>query len=110
MGVSLTKTSFRNLWRLVERRTEGNGRVSRSLGAQYGTLTVALDFSCHPHQLRHTYITKLFEAGLDLKQVQYLAGHATPEMTIRVYTHYRARQRAAETHTQVCDALDYLGA
>ena len=59
--------------------------MSRSLGAQYGTLTVALDFSCHPHQLRHTYITKLFEAGLDLKQVQYLAGHENSRVTMDFY-------------------------
>lgn len=28
------------------------------------------------HILRHTYITRMFEAGLDIKEVQYLAGHS----------------------------------
>lgn len=109
-GESLTKSAFRSMWGAVERRTEGKGRVNREKGAKYGQLTVSLDFDVHPHLLRHTYITQLFEAGLDLKQVQYLAGHSKPEMTMRVYTHYREKQRAAATHAQVCSALDYLGA
>ena len=105
---SLTKSAFRSLWGVVERRTAGKGRVKRELGSGYGKVQVVLDFDVHPHLLRHTYITKLFEQGLDLKQVQYLAGHSTPEMTLRVYTHYRGRQRAAQTHSQVVAALDYL--
>mgnify|MGYP004513625199 FL=1 len=107
-GKSLTKSAFRALWRNVERRTVGSGDVPRLLGATYGDVKVTLDFETHPHQLRHTYITKLFEEGLDLKQVQYLAGHSKPEMTLRVYTHYRQKQRATETHEQVCSAVNYL--
>lgn len=107
-GQSLTKSAYRALWRNVERRTVGSGDVPRELGETYGGVRVTLDFSTHPHQLRHTYITKLFEEGLDLKQVQYLAGHSKPEMTLRVYTHYRQKQRATETHKQVCAAVGYL--
>lgn len=107
-GKSLTKSAFRALWLNVERRTAGSGSVPRLLGATYGGVKVTLDFKTHPHQLRHTYITKLFEEGLDLKQVQYLAGHSKPEMTLRVYTHFRQKQRAAETHKQVCAAVGYL--
>lgn len=107
-GQSLTKSAFRALWLNVERRTAGSGSVPRLLGATYGGVKVTLDFKTHPHQLRHTYITKLFEEGLDLKQVQYLAGHSKPEMTLRVYTHFRQKQRAAETHAQVCAAVGYL--
>lgn len=107
-GKSLTKSAYRALWLNVERRTAGSGSVPRLLGATYGGVKVTLDFKTHPHQLRHTYITKLFEEGLDLKQVQYLAGHSKPEMTLRVYTHYRQKQRATETHEQVCAAVGYL--
>lgn len=107
-GRSLTKSAYRALWKNVSRRTVGEGRVPRELGQVYGGVKVTLDFHCHPHQLRHTYITNLFEAGLDIKQVQYLAGHATPEMTMRVYTHFREKQRFAETQDQVCVAVDYL--
>ena len=57
------------------------------------------------HILRHTYITRLFEAGLDIKEVQYLAGHSTVDMTLRVYTHYDRRSRAAQTAEKVRTAL-----
>jgi integrase len=55
-----------------------------------------LSFPCHPHQLRHTYITELCaksaEVGLDIKTIQYLAGHSTPSITLKIYTHVRASQ------------------
>ena len=107
-GDSLSKTSFRALWGIVNARTAGKGHTKRALGESYGKIKVTLDFDSHPHQLRHTYITQLFEAGLDVKQVQYLAGHASPEMTLRVYTHYRQKQRAEETQEKVFRALEYL--
>ncbi len=107
-GGSLSKTAFRALWGIVEARTAGKGHTKRKLGETYGKIKVTLDFDCHPHLLRHTYITQLFEAGLDVKQIQYLAGHASPEMTLRVYTHYRQKQRSEETQKQVLSALEYL--
>ena len=73
------------------------------------SLWVALDrkagFHTHPHQLRHTYATKLFEAGLDIKQIQYVMGHSDPQTTLRVYTHYRKTMREADTLRQVKAAL-----
>lgn len=57
------------------------------------------ELGCHitPHILRHTCITRWFEIGLDLKEVQYLAGHTRVDMTLAVYTHYCRESRAAET-------------
>lgn len=46
-----------------------------------------IDFRPTPHLLRHTYITRLIEAGLDVKKVQYLAGHDDVRMTLNVYSH-----------------------
>ena len=57
------------------------------------------------HLLRHTYITRLFEAGLDVKEVQYLAGHSTMDMTLKVYTHYDRRSRQAKTAEKVREAM-----
>lgn len=110
-GSPLSKCSYDALWRIVTQRTASDkyplGSVRGSNNG--GRYTVSLDFHCHPHLLRHTYITQLFESGLDIKQVQYLAGHSNPEMTLGVYTHYRRKEREQETAVQVASATAYLG-
>lgn len=107
-GRSLTKNSFRSMWEIVVSRTAGEGRVLGQHVRGSKTGQVCLDFSCHPHQLRHTYATRLFESGCDLKQVQYLLGHSKPEMTLRIYVHYQNKTRAQETAEKVCSALGAL--
>ena len=67
-----------------------------------------LDFHCNPHLLRHTYATRLFEGGLDIKEVQYLLGHSTPAMTLRIYTHYDRKSRQQSTAEKVEAALPGL--
>jgi integrase len=63
-------------------------------------------FRTHPHQLRHTFATKLFESGrLDIRQIQTVMGHANPDVTLKVYTHYRAAMRERDTIEQVRAAL-----
>ena len=42
----------------------------------------------HPHMLRHTALTDLYDRTHDLRLVQQVAGHATTRMTER-YTHVR---------------------
>lgn len=61
-----------------------------------------------PHVLRHTYATRCFEAGLDIKEVQYLMGHASPGVTMDVYTHYCQESRQEETFSKVRSARDGL--
>lgn len=50
-----------------------------------------LSFSVHPHLLRHTYISELCaasaETGLDIKTIQNLAGHSSPQITLNIYAH-----------------------
>jgi site-specific recombinase XerD len=43
----------------------------------------------HPHMLRHTYVTTMLDAGVDLRDVQIAARHADPRTTMR---YDRARQ------------------
>ncbi len=45
------------------------------------------------HDLRHTYATILFEAGVDVLTAQYLLGHASPETTMKIYTHLSEAQK-----------------
>lgn len=40
-----------------------------------------------PHGLRHTYCTRLFEAGIDVKTVQKLMGQGDISTTLNIYTH-----------------------
>jgi integrase len=53
------------------------------------------------HVLRHTYITRLFEAGLDIKEIQYLAGHKDVSTTLGTYAHYDKASRQEATFEKV---------
>ena len=37
----------------------------------------------HPHMLRHTLVTTMLDAGVDLRDVQIAARHADPRTTMR---------------------------
>lgn len=69
---------------------------------------VVTDVNVTPHVLRHTYITRCFEAGMDIKEVQYLAGHESPQVTMEVYTHYckEARQEATFEKARTARSLE----
>ena len=76
---SVSLMAYRNLWALVSRR---------------------IDFPATPHMLRHTYITKLCDSGLDIKKIQYLAGHSTVEMTLNIYAH-AIQNRPSDLKTEI---------
>ncbi len=46
------------------------------------TAGVAID-RVHPHMLRHTFVTTMLDAGVDLRDVQIAARHADPRTTMR---------------------------
>ncbi|QTJ57559.1 site-specific integrase [Dolosigranulum pigrum] len=39
------------------------------------------------HLLRHTHITLLIEAGVDIRTIMHRVGHAKPETTLKIYAH-----------------------
>ena len=103
-GKPLSQSSFSNLWDMVRRRTVDDP-AELGTKATNSKMVRSLDFHVTPHLLRHTYITRLFESGLDIKEIQYLAGHTTVDMTLRVYTHYQPETRQQDTANKVCAAL-----
>ena len=103
-GKPLSQSSFSNLWDMVRRRTVADP-AELGTKATNSKMVRSLDFRVTPHLLRHTYITRLFESGLDIKEIQYLAGHTTVDMTLRVYTHYQHKTRQQDTANKVCAAL-----
>jgi integrase len=51
-----------------------------------GRLGMADDSQAVPHACRHTFASRLVQAGVDIRRVQELMGHASIEMTLR-YAH-----------------------
>jgi len=46
------------------------------------------DFSdITPHCLRHTFATQGLKAGVSIKEIQELLGHASATTTLQIYTH-----------------------
>jgi integrase/recombinase XerD len=54
-------------------------RRLRALARTAGISTARM----HPHMLRHTFVTTMHDAGVDLRDVQIAARHADPRTTMR---------------------------
>ncbi len=59
------------------------------------------------HQLRHTFCTLLYEAGVDVMVAQEQMGHASPAMTLGIYTTLR-KEHADENLSKLDAYLDKL--
>lgn len=70
--------------------------IVRNAGMQ-----AALRQGVHPHLLRHSFATHMIEGGADLRVVQHLLGHSSPDTT-QIYTAVAHRRQA----TFVGDALE----
>lgn len=64
-------------------------------------------FHFRAHDLRHTYATFLYDAGVNVKAAQYFLGHADIRMTLNLYTHL-SKERETESRTQAVGFLDRL--
>ena len=86
-GSAVSLSTFTRRWETIKTRSTASGHeLGEKIKHSPGGVTVTLDFMPTPHILRHTYITRLILGGMDLKRVQYLAGHADPKVTLQIYT------------------------
>lgn len=76
-GTLFTDSNLSNEWK----------RYSEKVGIQ-----------CTPHQLRHSYATILFDAGVDVKTAQRWLGHKDINTTLAIYTHLS--ETALQKNTQ----------
>jgi integrase len=104
----MSGTQYRNLWhavvcRMAKERTyteyrSGGIKEVRTISPKLGEKAkcrkhcYTIDFEVTPHILRHTYITNLLLAGVDVKTVQYLAGHEKAKITLDIYAHLTYNQ------------------
>ena len=58
-----------------------------------------------PYCLRHEYCTNLARNGVDVRITQRLMGHASPEMTLRIYTNLTSEDIDTEDVRMVINAL-----
>lgn len=109
-GEPISETQFRNLWDRIRKRSVGVRHYFRYVDGERRRFTVnavlgekarncnvryTIDFKVTPHILRHTYVTNLLLGGVDVKTVQYLAGHERAEITLNIYSHLTYNQPEA---------------
>ena len=51
------------------------------------------------HQLRHTFTTMLFDAGVDVLTAQKILGHSSVNVTLGIYTHLTESRRKSSIET-----------
>lgn len=96
-GGPMTPGSFRAAWNAVTCRTTFDPALLNKPMARRPDIIRTLDFHVHPHLLRHTCATRWIEQGFNPKEVQYMLGHSSPDLTMRVYAHYDAAGQLSET-------------
>ncbi|GHU78915.1 site-specific integrase [Clostridia bacterium] len=85
---------FRRLWDsyIFAHEKEMNGlSTNRATNAQ---LAVWRSFGMRTHDLRHTFCTFLYDAGVDVKTAQLLMGHTDVKTTMSIYTHLSEQRKA----------------
>ena len=76
----------------------GGMRSPSRLSQDFAAAMDALKIDCTLHGLRHTHVSQLIAAGLDVLTISRRIGHASPAITLNVYSHMFSNTdtRAAE--------------
>ncbi|MBR5949343.1 MAG: site-specific integrase [Clostridia bacterium] len=83
-GVMMSEVAYRNAWAsyLGYLNVCAGGKMG---GGGKGPVWVIEKFTAH--QMRHSYASMLFDAGVDVKSAQKFLGHTDIEVTLSIYTH-----------------------
>lgn len=93
-GGAITEADFERGWR----------NYKKMLSTYSGTVS-----NIRAHDLRHTFATLLYDAGVDIKSAQYFLGHTTPQVTMQIYTHL-SEEKAKQSAAQLGEYLDMISA
>lgn len=89
---------------LFYKQTNNNSMLSQeAIRCMTDSFCKDIGFEFTPHQLRHSYCTMLYYAGIGLKEAQSLMGHSSAKMVYDIYTHLDA-----EKETPINPINDYL--
>ena len=62
-------------------------RAPHGVSQKFTQAMKALSIDCSLHGLRHTHVSQLIAAGLDVLTISRRIGHASPAITLSVYGH-----------------------
>lgn len=99
-GNIMSESAFDRAWEsyITTCETTLNGCAKRWYGKKKEHQGMELppwrSVSIRPHDLRHSYCTMLYEAGIDLKTAQKWMGHADHSMIMKIYAHLTAEKEA----------------
>lgn len=92
------------------KRWHGRTKAHKAIIASGGSIPPWDDIVIRPHDLRHSFCTMLYDAGVDLKTAQLWMGHADADVTMQIYTHLTAdRQKKATTDLENAAKMLYGG-
>ncbi|WP_338688357.1 site-specific integrase [Bradyrhizobium sp. 26S5] len=79
----------------------GEFRSPSRLSHDFAAAMDALNIDCTLHGLRHTHVSQLIAAGLDVLTISRRIGHASPAITLNVYSHM-----FSNTDTRAADIME----
>ncbi len=79
---------------LVFARWDGSTRAPHWLTQKFSLAMDALKIDCTLHALRHTHVSQLIAAGMDILTISRRLGHGSAAITLRVYGHLFANTDA----------------
>jgi len=84
------------------KRWYGKTKAHKKILAEGGKLPPWEEFTVRPHDLRHSFATMLYDAGVDLKTAIRWMGHKDEKMIMRIYAHLtKEREKRAEKQVAV---------